>query len=905
ALDPADAAAYSNLGVALDSQGRYGEALATYRTALELRPDFVQACFNMGNTHRSLGENAEARACYERVLELDPGLVQAELCLAQIWKEAGDPARARGCLERALVREPGNAEVLFGLGETYQAEERFSEAIEVYQRALAADPGHMKALNMLGSSFHLTGMFAAAEECYRKALALKPDTLTVLNNLGAVYQSQGRFAESAVVLRRAVTVDPGYADGHWNLALSLLACGEYGEGWQEYEWRFKKSNPVPERHVSSPQWDGSPLGGRTILLHCEQGFGDTIQFIRYATLVARRGGRVVVECQAPTLKRLVAGVAGVSVVIAAGEALPLFDCHAPLLSLPLIFQTTPADIPAEIPYLHADPTDVETWRARMVPGDALKVGLVWSGRQNLALNRKRTCNLDSFAPLAAMAGAVFYSLQVGDGAEQAAAPPAGMRLEDLTPHIRDFADTAALIANLDLVITIDTSVAHLAGAMGKPTWLLLAHAADWRWMPAREDTPWYPGMRIFRQSAEGDWQGVMESVATALQRQGRALAVDASGGMCHVSGPPQEDTHAGTNRRSSQPGRQAAGLRIGLAWSGRQNNPLNRKRSCPLTAFAPLAIFKDATFYSLQLGDGAEQAPPPGMVLKDLSGHIRDFEDTAAVIAHLDLVITIDTSVAHLAGAMGTPTWLLLAHAADWRWMADRDNSPWYPGMRLFRQPEPGDWQGVITAVASALAELVPGTVAGPIPEPEHADRAAYPQEATILEQRLAQHLDERARNPSSPDAHLNVGAALALLGRHREAIPCYRRALELAPEHAQAHLNLAFSLLAMGEFTEGWQHHEWRHKMLESALPPWPLLQRSDLGRHRRGATLLVHCEQGYGDTIQFIRYIPLLANLGFRVIVTCQRELAALVGTVEGVARVVPHGEMLPICDLQVLLL
>jgi hypothetical protein len=293
------------------------------------------------------------------------------------------------------------------------------------------------------------------------------------------------------------------------------------------------------------------------------------------------------------------------------------------------------------------------------------------------------------------------------------------------------------------------------------------------------------------------------------------------------------------------------------------------------------------------------------MALKDLSGHIRDFEDTAALITNLDLVISIDTSVAHLAGALGKPTWLLLSHAADWRWMADRNDSPWYPGMRLFRQPKPGDWHGVITAVAATLAELIPGVMTGPVPEPEHADLAAYPQEATALEKILGQHQHERARNPFNPDAHLNVGAAMALLGRHREAIPCYRRALELAPGHVQAHLNLGFSLLAMGEFTEGWQHHEWRHKMLESPLPPWPLLQQSNLGRHRQGSTLLVHCEQGYGNTIQFIRFIPLLADLGFQVTVTCQRELAALVSAVGGISRVVPHGEALPICDLQVLLL
>jgi tetratricopeptide (TPR) repeat protein len=901
-FNPADAETYNNLGVAFDSQKKYGEALAAYRRALELAPDFIPAYFNMGNTYRSLEKNDAARRCYEKALTLSPELIQAELCLAQIWKDEGNPERARDCLDRALVHDPGSAEAFHSLGETYQSEERFAEAMDAYSRALAIDSGHIKALNMLGSVFHVVGRFEAAEECYRKALVLKPGTLSVLNNLGALYQSQERFAESITVLRQALAIDPSYADGHWNLALSLLACGDYREGWQEYEWRFKKSNPVPERHFTRPQWDGSPLEGGTILLHCEQGFGDTIQFIRYATLVARQGGRVVVECQSPALKRLVAGVEGVSAVVAATEPLPFFDFHAPLLSLPLIFRTMLADIPAELPYLHADPGEVATWGARLGSSTALKVGLVWAGRRNLALNRKRTCNLDSFAPLAAVRDTIFYSLQVGDGAEQAAAPPAGMRLEDLTQHIRDFADTAALIANLDLVISIDTAVAHLAGAMGKPTWLLLPPAADWRWQADSKGTPWYPGMRLFRQSTAGGWQEVMGSVATALQQHGRTSSAGLPDLIFQrpVQEKPIENTPTGTGWRT-------AGTRIGLAWAGRKSHPLDRMRSCPLAAFAPLAASKNASFYGLQPGAEAEQAAdrPPGLLLKDLGGHIHDFEDTAALIANLDLVISVDTAVAHLAGAMGKPVWLLLPHSSDWRWMTDRDDSPWYPTMKLFRQPEPDDWGAVIRSVASSLAQLSGGGTDEFRQRPQYSESVRATPDRACLEQQLEEYLRELARNTTSPDANLNVGAALALLGRHRAAIPCYRRALELAPEHVQAHLNLGFSLLALGEFSEGWQHHEWRHKMIESALPPWPFLRHSDIGRHKGGAALLVHCEQGYGDTIQLIRFIPLLADLGFQVTVTCQRELAALVGTVRGIFRVVPHGESLPVCDLQVLLL
>ncbi|MDA8428600.1 MAG: tetratricopeptide repeat protein, partial [Geobacteraceae bacterium] len=467
-LNPQDAEAYSDRGAALASQERYREALASYGAALALRPDFVQAVFNMGNSYRNLGEPAAASRCYAQALELSPGLVPAALCLAELCKEAGDFGRAEGYLEQALAVAPDAIDVLVSRGEVFQSQERFPEALEAYKRALAVDPDNVKVVNKIGTTLHLAGRLEEAEEYFRKGLARDPDMVAILNNLGAVYQSWGRFVDSLPLLRRVVVVDPAYADGHWNLALSLLACGEYEEGWQEYEWRFKKTNPVPERHYPQPRWDGSLLHGRNILLHAEQGLGDTLQFIRYATMVARLGGRVTVECQSGSLKRLIESVAGVSCVVVAGDPLPLFDCHAPLMSLPLLFHTTVATIPAESPYLAATEADVGLWNARIAQTDSLKVGLVWAGRQNQLLNRGRTCNLDTFAPLAAVPGVTFYSLQLGEGAVQAATPPTGLNLVDLTGHIRDFADTAALIANLDLVITIDTSVAHLAGALGKP-----------------------------------------------------------------------------------------------------------------------------------------------------------------------------------------------------------------------------------------------------------------------------------------------------------------------------------------------------------------------------------------------------------------------------------------------------
>ena len=298
--------------------------------------------------------------------------------------------------------------------------------------------------------------------------------------------------------------------------MNLLLQGRYAEGWQEYEWRWRKSDfTSPCRHTDIPLWDGSPLLGRTILLHAEQGFGDAIQFARYAPLVAQRGGTVVVECH-PQLVQLIQTIDGIQTVVPFGAPLPPFNCQAPLLSLPRIFETTLQSIPSRCPYMAVRDEYLKKWAALISTHSAsLRVGLVWAGKSYP--DPLRSCRLAELAPLALLHNVTFYSLQLGAGSEQAASPPSGMTLIDLTDQIHDFANTAALIDQLDLVIGIDTAVAHLAGALGKPVLLLLPFAPDWRWLLHRSDSPWYPTMRIFRQKQPGDWSDAILNVQAALE----------------------------------------------------------------------------------------------------------------------------------------------------------------------------------------------------------------------------------------------------------------------------------------------------------------------------------------------------------------------------------------------------
>lgn len=895
AIDPTNAETLCNQGVALDALGRHQDAIDCYARALAVKPDFMQAYFNMGNALLSLFRLDEARVCFEQVIELAPNFVPAILALGEIAKTQRNYSRSKEHFEKAVLLDQSCADAFHGIAEIYQAEESFKEAIHAYQQALRIDPKRINTLNMLGTSYQCLEMPDKAEIYYRRALELNPNHLTAINNLGAVLSAQERYDEAITVFRALLAIDPGYADAHWNLSMALLALGEYEEGWLEYEWRFKKARPVLERNYSKPRWDGSSFKGKTILLHCEQGFGDTIQFARYIPLVAELGGTVIVECQVPALKRLLSPLKGVKNVVVEGSPLPDFDIYFPLLSLPLLFCTTMETIPDQVPYLAPEAGLLQNWQQLMPRSEAFKVGLVWFGRQSLLLNRKRSCPLETFKPLANVPGVEFYSLQVGEGVDQLDQNP-DFTIIDLTAHITDFADTAAFITNLDLVITIDTAAAHLAGAIGARTWLLLPYGADWRWLKNRDDSPWYPTMQLFRQPAPGDWSSVMSLVEDALKKRvikGTESAINKNKSQLEASHHDKKGVPYVPNQR----------LRIGLAWSGRQDNPLNCKRTCPFSELQPIFDLNNVDFFSLQF-DSNPLDKTLSSPLIDLTDNIHDFEDTAGLLLNLDLVISIDTSVAHLSGALGKPTWLLLPHSADWRW-GNLAVTPWYSTLKLFRQPDHGDWSSVISEVRSHLAELS-GNPSATVTPSIHAINSTHTDEHRRLEKSLATHLQVLAENPDLPDAHLNVGAALTLLGRHKEAERIFRKLLMAEPNNVAGHLNLAYTLLSLGMYPEGWQHFEWRlNRINTDQLPPWPFLQVETIGTHKIGTSLLVHCEQGFGDTIQFARFLTRIAALGYTIIVSCRPQLAALVSSVQGVTTVVEHGNYLPVCDLQTMLL
>ncbi|MGH7306413.1 MAG: tetratricopeptide repeat protein [Candidatus Rokuibacteriota bacterium] len=509
--------------VSLHRAGRLQAAEAAYRDILARAPDHPDALHLLGVVAAQAGDADRAVDLIRRAIAGQPGNAEFHANLALALRKATRLDEAVAAYRRAADLAPDRPEAWVSLGKACLDCGELEPAVAAFQRALALRPAYGEAANNLGVTYTRRGDLGEALRAYERALELDPRHVTTRSNLAATLYNLGRLDEAIAMARRALELDGECAEAHLTLGASLLISGRLAEGWPEYEWRWRCPGLQSPSPYPQPAWDGSDPAGRSILLCSEQGLGDTIQFVRYAPLVAARGARVVLGCR-PALKTLLQTVGGIEQVVADGERLPPVDLQAPLMSVPRLLGTTLESIPARVPYLAADPRRRDVWRARLSLGPrSLKVGLVWAGQPQNRTDRWRSIPLRVLAPLGAVAGVGFVSLQGGAAARQAVESP--FPLVDHDAELHDFADIAALVANLDLVISVDTAGAHLAGALGRPVWTLLPSAPDWRWLLEREDTPWYPTMRLFRQTKAGDWAEVVARVAAALRREvGRTAA---------------------------------------------------------------------------------------------------------------------------------------------------------------------------------------------------------------------------------------------------------------------------------------------------------------------------------------------------------------------------------------------
>ncbi|MFC5354297.1 tetratricopeptide repeat protein [Azospirillum himalayense] len=518
AAAPKSAETWSTLATARQEAGMTASAVAAVRCALALRPAFPEALSNLCVMLGAQGRHEEAVIAARRALRLDRAHAEALCNLGAQLTELRRPAEAVPALRRAVVLAPDLADGWGNLGSALLGERRVTAAAAVLARAIVLAPEHVGNRSNQASALLASDRAAVAEAALRVALALDPSHTAALSNLGSARQSQGRPEEAIRAFRRAVAVDPEHADAWWNLSLSLLQTGALAEGWTAYEWRWRRvAFAATEAAPPMPCWSGGPLDGRTILLYGEQGLGDMIQFSRYAPLVAQRGATVRLRVPRPLL-RLFERLPGVAAVSATDEPMPEADLCCPLMSLPHRFDTRLETIPGIFPYLSADPAAVAAWRARL--GGGVKVGLVWAGNPRYEADRLRSLPAGHLAPLLAIPGVRLFSLQKeprpGDAAALGLA--LGGSVVDLAPELGDFADTAAALTALDLLVAVDTAVAHLAGALGLPVWTLLREPSDWRWLTGMDRSPWYPSMRLFRQTVPRDWTGPLAQVADGLRR---------------------------------------------------------------------------------------------------------------------------------------------------------------------------------------------------------------------------------------------------------------------------------------------------------------------------------------------------------------------------------------------------
>ncbi len=515
AAQPDYPAALSNRGAALFEMGRYEDALATYDRSLAIRPDQVVALYNRGGALQKLGRFEEAVESYDRALSVNPALVEAHANRGNTLNALQRYEDALASFDRALALRPDLVEALSNRGNALNGLKRYEEALVNYDRAIACQRTHAGAHYNRGTTLHQMGRYDEALASYDHAIALQPNYPEAFSNRGATLWELKRHAEALASYDRAIAIAPDFPEAHWNAAALRLLTGDFERGWAEYEWRWKyKTMAAGRRNFTQAQWSGEPIDGKTILLHSEQGLGDAIQFCRYVPLVAARGARVILEVDG-RLRELMSSLDGAAQAVSPGDTLPHFDVHCPLLSLPRAFRTLIETVPSGVPYLRPPAERLTKWNARLGPNQGMRVGLIWSGNPAHHRDQARSIALEALTPLLD-AGAKFFSLQKDVRPADAALLAKRQDVVQIADELADFSDTAAVMAQLDLIISVDTSTVHLAGALGRPVWILLPYLPDWRWLLDRDDSPWYPTARLFRQDETRRWDTVIPRVQAVL-----------------------------------------------------------------------------------------------------------------------------------------------------------------------------------------------------------------------------------------------------------------------------------------------------------------------------------------------------------------------------------------------------
>jgi tetratricopeptide (TPR) repeat protein len=857
-VSPDSADAWSNRGVALKTLERWDEALKSYERALALAPDHVDALINRGHTFLKLRRFEDALASCDQALAIDPNHPVALNNRGHALVELKRPTEALAVFERALSLSPDDVNIIASVGRALQELGRLDQSLASYDMALARDPDHVESLTNRGHALAGLGRldealasldraltlrpgfpegltnrgnvlralnrYDEAMADYGQALAIRPDSVVALNNLGVAFNGLNRCDDALAKFDKALAVSPNRAEVHFNRSLLLMTAGALREGWREYEWRWRQATWADRcRNFPQPPWLGQgPLAGKTILLHAEQGLGDTLQFVRYAPLVARRGARVILEVQ-PPLKALMADIEGIAAVVGLGEGLPGFDLHCPLMSLPHAFGTELDSIPAAIPYLHVPPDRLARWHERLGEQQRVRVGIAWEGSAAHKNNRNRSIALERFAALLSVPNVEFVSLQKNLSPAQGDALRTHDNVTLIGEELVDFADTAAVIELLDLVVSVDTSVVHLAGALGKPVWALLPFSPDFRWLLERADTPWYPSARLFRQLRLGDWESVLGSVrqelmdkvgdmqgfkarhaarpkaqraapliqqAVALHQQGQLAEAERIYEAVLRSDPRQFDALHLSGVLKHQQGDSVAALRLVAAAlkSDPKSVPALSNYGVILNALKrhedALASFERAL--ALKAGD-VSALYNRGIALKALGRHeeaVAGFDEVLSRQSnHVDALSDRGDALA----ALGRSDAALESYGQVLALRPDHVGT-------LNRR---GDQLGALKRQEEALAAYDAALAITPDHPEVLNNRAVTLLELKRPEEALASCDRALALRSDYADARYNRGNALSALGRHQEAIADYDATLTIEPNRLDALNNRGFALSA------------------------------------------------------------------------------------------------------------
>jgi tetratricopeptide (TPR) repeat protein len=949
---PQSAIAYLNLGLIQHDLKDYDAALASYDTALHLNPRYAKVLNNRCVTLKAMGRDQDALTACQQALALQPDYPEALCNQGNILNALERTTAALASYEAALQREPTHRAALCGKALSLNKLERIAEGLACCDTVLALQPDHAEAWDIRGELLRHDGQADAAIACYRQAISHRPDFAEAYCHLGFVQYEQGQREAALTSYRQALALQEDYAEAWLNTAILHKALGQldeaatccqtvmrlnatrpdrrsqqqatearffYGivqllqgrlpQGWPDYEARWQLPNfRSQKRQFSQPLWDGSqPLAGKRILLHAEQGLGDTLQFCRYAAVLAAQGATVLLEVQSALIPVL-RGLAGVA------ELLPYpqgsnatFDYYCPLLSLPLALGTTLDSIPDPGPYLFADPERQQRWQQRFAAhfatctdalspqtsADCPKIGLVWSGNPKHKNDHNRSLALadlltegfgDPRHPGQLLPGIHWISLQKEVRDSDQAALAATPQVQDWGKDLADFADTAAVISGLDLVISVDTSVAHLAGALGKPVWLLLPYMPDWRWLLARTDSPWYRSLRLFRQTAPADWSAVFAALQAALQQfnPAPALPITATVTPDHSNRtPPARAMPTLTALLPQVP--QPTATESPEHWYRQGNSALNRQQfvealrcydqAIALRSHYPQAwINRGLAFNGLKLPQEAEASLKQAIAL-----------DPGLARAYLNLGLLYHEQ-GNYPQALDSYTQALAC-------------KPDYP--------EACNNQGVTLQLCQRYPEALASYDAAIRLRPNyasaHANRGVVLHELERFAEAVAACDQAIASQPESADAWYNRGTSLQAQGQIEAALYSYSQAIRFG-QLQKAHWNQSLLQLMQGNFAEGWKNYEarWKKSDFEPPRPFDPQTQPLWLGQtDLQGKTILLHAEQGLGDALQFCRFAASVKALGATVLLEIPLVLHDLLANLDGVDQLLVRGAPLPNFD------